>query len=293
VHTFTKSGGRRAATRPNPLRSSGVTLEAALAAAATLVAIAFACSTLDRWLARRRRHELAWTISLTMFAIASGALWLGATHGWTEPTFRVFFLFGAILNVPWLAMGSVYLLYGQRRGDPVALGLAVASGVAVGVLIATPFIGPVAAEGLPRGKDVFGLLPRLMAAVASGVGALVVIGLALLSVSRLLRGRARSRATSAPVASPGRLAAGNLLIVAGTLVLAGSGSLNARLGEMTAFAVTLVAGVVLLFCGFLVATAASSPRVARPPRLAVHAGPPPVGESAEDAAEDLPAEALR
>ena len=58
-------------------------------------------------------------------------------------------------------------------------------------------------------------------------------------------------------ADPGRLALGNVLIAAGTLVLSASGTLNARLGAQTAFAVTLVIGISVLFAGFLVATSAS------------------------------------
>src|SRR5215207_4851222 len=67
---------------------------------------------MERWVARRRRHELAWSLALAMFAIASAALWLGAAKGWDGATFRVFFLFGAILNVRWAAA--------RRRdgGDP-------------------------------------------------------------------------------------------------------------------------------------------------------------------------------
>jgi hypothetical protein len=256
-----------------------VTLESALAAAATLVAVAFACSTLERWLARRRRHELAWTISLALFAAASFALWLGASRGWDAPTFRAFFLFGAILNVPWLAMGSVYLLYGRRAGDPIAAGLALFSAFAAGVMLVVPLEGPVPASGLPQGKELFGVAPRVLAGVASGVGAVVVIGLALLSAWRLARGRNRPGG-AVPVDAPGRLALGNVLIATGTLVLSASGTLNARLGEMTAFAVTLVVGIAVLFCGFLVATTSPS-RAARP-----------VG-SAQDAAKDLAGHAAR
>jgi hypothetical protein len=232
-----------------------MTLEAALAATATLVAVAFGCSTLERWLDRRRRHELAWTISLGLFAVASATLWLGAARGWDAPTFRAFYLFGAILNVPWLAMGSVYLFWGPRRGDPIAVGLGVLSGFAAGVMVTSPLTAPVPAHGLPQGSDVFGALPRILAGVCSGVAALVVFALAILSAWRLVRGRARSRTALAPVHA-GRLALGNLLIAAGTLVLAGSGTLNARLGALTAFGITLVIGIVLLFCGFLVVTTA-------------------------------------
>src|ERR1700716_435924 len=54
-----------------PLRSAAM-VQSALAAGATLVAVAFAMSTFDRWLARRRRHELAWAVALVLFA--AGAL---------------------------------------------------------------------------------------------------------------------------------------------------------------------------------------------------------------------------
>jgi hypothetical protein len=228
--------------------------ETALAATATLVATAFCLSTLERFLARHRPHELAWTISLALFAGASGALWLGAADGWTPATFRVFFLLGAILNVPWLALGTVYLLAGPVAGDRSRRVLSWFSAFATGVVFTTPLTGPVPADDLPRGSEVFGLLPRLFAGVCSGGAALVLIAGAVWSAWRLMRGRSRGKA--GPAAVPlRRLALGNVLIAVGTLVLSASGTLNARLGAMTAFAVTLVIGITVLFAGFLVASA--------------------------------------
>ena len=81
-----------------------------MGAVAVLVSVAFGLSTLERWLARRKPHELAWTVSLAMFAVASLAYFSAAALGWGELNFRVFYLFGAILNVPFLALGTVYLL---------------------------------------------------------------------------------------------------------------------------------------------------------------------------------------
>ena len=51
-----------------------------------------------------------------------------------------------------------------------------------------------------------------------------------------------------------------MLIAIGTLILGASGTLNGRLGEATAFAVTLALGVVVLFVGFVVATSANAAR---------------------------------
>jgi len=223
-----------------------VTPEAALAATATLVALAFSASTFERWLQRRRPHEAAWSLSLLLFAVASFALWLGVAKGWDAATFRVFFLFGAIVNVPWLAVGTVYLLGGPARGRPAAAVTAALSLYAAGVVTVAPLRGGVPATGLPKGSELFGALPRVLAAVASGGGATVVIAGAVWSAVRLARG--------APGGRSGRLVVGNVLIAVGTLVLGGSGTLAGRLGEVRAFAVTLVIGIAVLFAGFLVAT---------------------------------------
>ncbi len=230
-----------------------MSLDAALAAAATLVATAFAAATLERWLVRRRPHELAWTVSLAMFAAASAALWVAEAAGWSSPSFRAFYLFGAILNVPWLALGTVFLLAGRRIGDGVRWGLVLASGFAAGVLVTAPLRAPVPTDELPEGQELFEPLPRILAAVGSGVAALVVIaGAAVVGVAAGPRpGDRLPRRRRVPSR---RLAAGNVVIALGTLVLSASGTLAGRLGKDTAFAVTLVAGVVVLFCGFLIAT---------------------------------------
>jgi hypothetical protein len=230
--------------------------ETALAAAATLVALAFTLSTFDRWLVRRRRHEGAWTLALAMFTLASGTLWVGSAAGWNGGSFRVFYLFGAILNVPWLALGTVELLGGRKWGRPCTVGLALLSAFAAGVMAVAPLEGPIPSGDLPKGSEVFGPLPRILAAVCSGVAAIVIIAGALWSAWRLVRGESRGAAEAARM--PAQLAAGNVVIAAGTLVLSASGTLNARLGAETAFAVTLLTGVVLLFVGFLVATSAST-----------------------------------
>ena len=223
-----------------------VTVQTAFAAAASLVALAFALSTFERWLARRRRHDLAWSVALGFFFLGAASLWLGAANGWNGATFRSFYLFGAIVNVPVLALGTIYLLRFPGRGDRWALGIALASTFAAGVIIEAPLRAPIPPHQLPQGSDVFGPLPRVLAAVASAGGALIVLGGAAWSAWRFRRGR---------------MLTANLLIAGGTLVLGASGVLNSVLDEMEAFSVTLVVGVTLLFLGFLVATAAPRPEL--------------------------------
>lgn len=221
----------------------------ALAAAAALVALAFALSTFERWLLRRRRHELAWSAALVLFALAAGGLAAGVGVGWSEPVFRWFYFFGAIANVPVLALGTVYLLRGERRGDRWAAAVALAVAFAGGVVAVAPLTDPIDRAALiPQGSDVFGALPRVLAAAASAGGALVIFGGAVWSAVRFRKGR---------------MVVANVLIAGGTAILSASGLLNSVADEMTGFAITLVAGISVLFAGFLVATTAPTRTAAR------------------------------
>ena len=238
-------------------------MQSALAAGAALVALAFAMATFERWLGAHKPHELAWSVSLLLFSLGAASLFVGAANGWNEWTFRLFFLFGAILNVPFLALGTVYLLGGRRRGDTCAVAIGLGAAFAAGVLLVAPLRAPVPVDQLPRGQEVFGALPRVLAAVASGGGAIVVIGGAVWSAWRFRRG-------------PMLLA--NMLIALGTLVLSAGGLLNSVLEEMEAFAVTLVAGITVLFAGFLVATG-STPGRTTSPRATSSTAPPTTAPS--------------
>lgn len=234
-----------------------MSLHAALAAAATLVSLAFALSTLERWLDRRKPHEGAWTLSLFFFAAGSASLWVGAALGWGEWAFKAFFLFGAILNVPFLALGTVELLLGPEQGRRWTAIVALLGAFAVGLMVAAPLTGPIDPNVLPQGKAVFGPGPQILAGVYSGVAATVILVGALWSAVRLWRGRR----TAGPI-SAGRLALANLFIAAGTLVLSAGGVLNSTVDAMNAFAISLVAGIAIIFVGFLL-TNSGRPGAAR------------------------------
>ncbi len=242
------------------------TVHSALAAAATLVSLAFALSTGERWLRNRKRHEAAWTVSLVMFSLGSAALWLGAAVGWNPWIFKTFFLFGAILNVPYLALGTVELLAGPVHGRRWTTIVTLLAAFSTGILVAAPLTGTIDPDVLPSGKDVFGPGPRIAAAVASGVAAVVIIAGALWSAFRLLRRSVRSAPRPVGAPSPARLAVANVIIAGGTLVLSAGGLLNSVMNEMDGFAVSLVVGIAIIFVGFLL--------TATPARLA--AVPEPV-----------------
>lgn len=209
----------------------------AVSAASTSIALALCFAMMDRYLARRKTHELFWAIALGMFAIAAFALTLGAGAGWNPGLFRVFFYFGAIANVPILALGSLTL----AKGNILWINRVVAAAClfAAGVVAASPLTGQLNDNELPKGSEVFGVLPRVLAALCSGLGATAVIVLAIAGALRASKPTRR---------------AGNLMIGLGTLVAGASGLLNSALGEMEAFAVTLCIGISLIFVGFMLAT---------------------------------------
>lgn len=228
---------------------------------------------LDRWLRSKKpggkirsKHLLAWLVSMLAFAVASVALWAGAAFGWDIATFRVFYLFGAILSVPPLGLGTLYLLSSEKTADRCAIAVAVASVFAIGVLTAAPTTGRLSAIGLPNGADVFTALPRLLAAIASIAGSLVVIGGAIWTLQQSKKKQAAQQLASQPATSQPaprqvtpRIKAGISLIALGTIILGLGGASNSVAEEMTAFALALAVGAAFLFTGFLLSTTPKPP----------------------------------
>src|SRR5438874_6015725 len=76
---------------------------------AALVSLAFA-ALLARDAVRGRPAQATWTVAVGMYAVASFAMFLGSLTNWTTTEFRLYWLLGAALNVPYLAQGELYLL---------------------------------------------------------------------------------------------------------------------------------------------------------------------------------------
>lgn len=234
--------------------------------AATAVATLFAQATGLRAWRGRRPYEAAWTVALTLFALASAAMSVGVTTGWDAPTFRLFYLFGAVLGVPWLALGTVHLLAPATQARRAQWAVVFLSGLATGVVLVAPMHTVPTGTAIPPGREVFGPAPRLCAALGSSGATVVVVGGALWSAWRFARRRA------APGAA--RRALANLLIAAGTLLAGAAGLFQGRLGEDEAFVLALATGITVLYLGFLVATGprARHTGVAGPPDRGMRAG---------------------
>jgi len=93
----------------------------------------------------------------------------------------------------------------------------------------------------------------VLAGVGSGLGAIVVFTGAVYSAVQFARRH-----------SPGTraLAGGNALIALGTLILSSGGLLQGFVAADTAFAISLAAGISVIYAGFVVASGGRRSRVA-------------------------------
>jgi hypothetical protein len=217
----------------------------ALVFVATAVSSLFAQAMLVRYTRTHRPEYRAWAISLALFALASAALATGTSTGWDRGTFRMFFLLGAVVNVPWLALGTVFLLCSLKTARRAQWAVASFSMFAAGVVFSAP-IDPIHGTAIPQGSEVFGALPRVLAAVGSGVAATVIFVGAIVSAVRFARNRS--------VPGNGRLAAANGLIALGTVVLSSGGLVQGLVGHDEAFALSLAVGVTIVYGGFVLAS---------------------------------------
>ena len=213
---------------------------------AVAVSSVFAQSMLVRYTSGHQPQHRAWAIALAMFALASVALATGTATGWDNGTFRVFYLLGAVVNVPWLAMGTVYLLARPEVARRVHWGLVLVQRLRRRGAAQLLRWSRCTARAIPVGKDVFGALPRILAGVGSGVAAVVIVAGALVSAWRFPR--------DPELPDHGRLAGANGLIALGTLVLSSGGLVQGAVGHDEAFALSLAVGITIVYCGFVLAS---------------------------------------
>ncbi len=209
---------------------------------AAIVAFVFAAMLAKQFAIRRGQAQLLWAIALAMYGLASIAVTAGVLSGWTRTWFVLYWAFGAVLNVAFLAGGELVLLF-RRRWVLWAVWLVLVFVTAYTLTVLRGAnVNPAAfADRLPLGRDVFGSgtpAHRLAQLVAYPAYAILLLG-TLWSAWKM---RGRPELTDRFV--------GTLLIAVGATIVAG-GAAFAAAGVLPGFILTIVAGICVMFAGFV------------------------------------------
>ncbi len=223
-------------------------MDTVLSLVAALAATTFSVDLWRDYARRPRPHIASYGTGMTMFAIATWALFIGVSAGWTGGSYRAFFLFGAVLNIPFLALGSMFLVVGKRSGHVMTVALAALTAISTTLTLTVPFERALPGGGIPHDMFATGFSPRLFAIIGGATGATILMILAAVSVARFWR---KDRG----------LVWGNALILAGTGAAA-SGGTSLALGEASWFALSLLLAVSLIWAGYRVASGRRSPESA-------------------------------
>jgi hypothetical protein len=221
---------------------------------AVLAAAAATAFSTDLWLDYRRKprpYIVAYAVGMTMFAIATWALFAGLTFGWNGPVYRTFYLFGAVLNIMYLALGSMFLVVGKRSGHVMAILVGAFTAIATTLVATVPFANLLPDGGVPEDIFASGFGPRLFAIIGGALGGTILMVLALVSAFRFWN---KNR----------NIVWGNLLIVGGTLAAA-SGGTAVALGEGGGLALSLLVSATLIWWGYRVASGGRGRVPAQPP----------------------------
>lgn len=206
--------------------------------ATTLLAAAFAVVLWRHWQGNPQRYLLWWALGVTLYGL--GTLTEAATTllGWNEPTFRLWYVAGALLGGAPLAQGTVYLLLRRRTADRLTIALVTYVGIATAFVLSTPLDPTLGGDRL-TGKVMAWSWVRLFSPVVNLYAFIFLVGGAAWSAWRYHR---RGDRTGARVT-------GNALIAVGAL-LPGIGGTFTRLGHVEVLYATEFVGLALIWFGY-------------------------------------------
>lgn len=228
------------------------------------VAFVFFVLLARQYLARRRVHQLLWTVAMLFYSISALMEFLANPDvgGATPALFAVYYVLAAPL-VGLLGAGVAYLLV-RRSIARLFLGFVVVFAVALAVVgLLTPlnqtalsksFDGPLA-SGFMAASDAYPMTVRVWAIVLNAVGGLVLIGGALYS---FVRDRSRTY---------------NIFLAIGGILPSAGGSALGLFGSPDVFFEFELGGTVFLFVGFLMSARYITKRETRPVSTGL-SGPP-------------------
>jgi len=216
----------------------------------TLATFSFLVAVFRRYQIHHGPHLLLWTIGLLWYGIGTlSEVILGLTF--SGLVLRLWYLCGAMLTAAWLGQGTIHLLVRRRTVALTLTGILAALSVMSAALVLTAPLTAAAASyqiAQPISSQYQDMLTRSSLTIALTIllniyGTLTLIGGAIYSAYLFWRKQ---------VLLPRMI--GNILIAAGALAPALGGSFI-KVGLPDFLYLTELVGAVLMFIGFLQATA--------------------------------------
>lgn len=216
----------------------------------TLVAFIFAAAVFNRYRRRRGMHLLLWGVGLVLYGIGTlTEVILGFTF--SELALKLWYLSGAMLTAAWLGQGTVHLLV-RRQGVAMTLTwiLAAVSLASLALVFAAPLTAQ--ATGYSVSQPVSAQYKEIL--VRSGLITLLTILLNIYGTVGLVGGALYSGYLFWRKRVLANRLVGNLLIAGGALMPAMAGSF-VKAGLVDWLYLSEFVGVVIMYAGFLQATA--------------------------------------
>ena len=209
---------------------------------AAVVGTAFAVVVGRQFATRRKPYQAVWALALAMFGVAAAFETVGQLAGWSDATYKGYYLFGGLLNVGWLGIGSLLVLVPRRVGWGAVIVMALISLIyIVAVLVSHTNATLLRAQVPPRGAiDISPVLPL----ITNVGGSLLLVG-----------GAAWSAWRSARAGAPRNRVLGLAILAAGAFIVAGGHSYAQTKGVYIAQPLSEALGIIAMFGGYLVVEA--------------------------------------
>lgn len=217
----------------------------------TLVSFAFAGSVLSRYRFKQGKHLLFWGLGLVFYGLGTLSEVISA-FSFSPAVLKLWYLSGAMLTAAWLGQGTAFLLI-RKRGVAgwMAAGLVAVSLLSAALVAAAPVTAASAGYNVaePLSTQYQDILVRsglvtALTIVLNVYGTILLVGGAIYSAYLFWRKRVLLHRV-----------VGNILIAAGALMPAMAGSM-VKAGVVDWLYVSELGGVILMYVGFLQATAA-------------------------------------
>ena len=205
----------------------------------TILSIPFAAEIFRRYREHPERlHLLWWALGIATYGVGTFTEAATTLIGWNEPTFRAWYISGALLGGAPLAQGTVYLLLARRTAHVLTVILVAFITIAsVAVLMSPIDYTQVEAHRL-TGRVLEWQWVRAFSPFVNMYAVIFLIGGAILSALRY----------SSNPATRHRVIA-NVLIAVGA-ILPGIGGAATRMGYTEVLYVTELAGLLLIWMGY-------------------------------------------